>query len=204
MKLTSGNQNSAGLPSRIWNWGLDRRADQLLRGNAIHLLGPWANKLDAATRNDEGLETIRAQIGKQFEHRLVNQLGIVPLESWITRCGKPIRHHFRELIGRHAGVRKHYQFSRAALAGFRHSPYVSVQDRLERIRIVPFRMQGSERLDAIEGEGHLGVHRLFGPKRAIVIERRDAIGWRDKIRSTGFGDPVDKIDDRLLRRRVVP
>lgn len=83
-------------------------------------------------------------------------------------------------------------------------PYISVQDRLERIRIVPFRVQGSERLHAIEGEGHLGVHRLFDPKRAIVIERRDAIGRRDKIRSIGFGDSVDKIDDRLLRRRVIP
>jgi len=35
-------------------------------------------------------------------------------------------------------------------------------------------MQGSQRLHAIEREGHLDVHRLLDPQRAIVIEGCDA------------------------------
>jgi hypothetical protein len=53
-------------------------------------------------------------------------------------------------------------------------------------------VQGSQRLHTIEREGQLDLYRLFHPKRAVVIEGRDALGGRDKIRPASFGDPVDK------------
>src|SRR5947208_17110901 len=43
--------------------------------------------------------------------------------------------------------------------------------------------------------------RLFDPKRAVVIETRNALGGCDKIRTARFGGPAD---NGLLRRRVVP
>jgi len=64
-------------------------------------------------------------------------------------------------------------------------------------------MQGSQRLHAIEREGHLDVHRLLDPQRAIVIEGCDALAGATKS-GPAFGDPTDEFDDGLLRRSVIP
>ena len=70
---------------------LDRRADDLLRRNAVDALGPRAHELDAAARDDEGLEAVGAQVGQQLEHRLVDQLGVRPLEARIACRREPVR-----------------------------------------------------------------------------------------------------------------
>jgi hypothetical protein len=80
IKLTSGNRNSVGILSRIWNLlSMDDRTPCSGR-SAVHFLGPRAHELDAANRHDECHEAVSPQIRKQFEHRLVNQLGIGPIE----------------------------------------------------------------------------------------------------------------------------
>ena len=61
-----------------------------------------------------------------------------------------------------------------------------------------------ERLDAVEREEQLEIHRLLGPERAVVVERRDALGDRHEVRRAFLGDFRHEVHDRLLRLAVVP
>jgi hypothetical protein len=81
---------------------------------------------------------------------------------------------------------------------------VSLQHGLERLGIGPFRMLGCHRPHPIERKCQLDIHWLFNPERAIVVERRDTLGRRDKLRAAGFGYPTDEFNDGLLRRGGVP
>ena len=74
MKLTSGSFISTGLPSTHLELRLAAAADDLLGRDAIDLLRPRPHELDAAAGNDEGLETVGAQIGEQFDHGLIDHL----------------------------------------------------------------------------------------------------------------------------------
>src|SRR6266550_662177 len=55
---------------------LDAAAYDLLRRDAVNLVRPRTHKLDAAAGNDEGLETVCAQISEQFDHRLIHALAL--------------------------------------------------------------------------------------------------------------------------------
>ena len=59
-------------------------------------------------------------------------------------------------------------------------------------------------LDAVEGEGQLHIHRLLDPQRAVIVEGRDALLGRNEIRPALRRDARDKIEDRSLRRALVP
>jgi hypothetical protein len=48
------------------------------------------------------------------------------------------------------------------------------------------------------------IHRLLAPERAVVIEGSDAFGGRDKIGRAFLRHLLDKLDDRLFGRSVVP
>ena len=63
---------------------------------------------------------------------------------------------------------------------------------------------GAMRLDAVEREGELDVHRLFAPQRAVVVEGGDAL-----VGGTKSGPPCvvtrsTNSYDRGLGRAVVP
>src|SRR5262249_21380737 len=59
-------------------------------------------------------------------------------------------------------------------------------------------------LDAVDREGDLEIDRLLAPQRAVVVEGGDAFIDRDEIRAARRRHARDKIDDRRLRRAVVP
>ena len=61
-----------------------------------------------------------------------------------------------------------------------------------------------ENLHAIHGKRQLEIHRLLGPQRAVVVERRDPFAGRDEIRSAFPGDLGHEVQDRLLRPAIVP
>jgi hypothetical protein len=52
--------------------GLDAAANDLFGRDAINFFRPGAHELDAAAGNDESLETVHAQVGEQFDHRLID------------------------------------------------------------------------------------------------------------------------------------
>ena len=204
MKLISGSRNSVGLAVAHLEPRLDRRADDLLGRNAVDLLGPRPHELDAAAGDDEGLEAVGAQIGEQLQHRLVDQLGVGPLEAVIARGREPVGDDLRELLRRHAGMRHRHQLDQSLFAGSGQRLHVAVQHRLERLLGLPFRMLRRQRLDAVEHEGELDVHRLLDPQRAVVVEGRDALIRRHEVGPALRRDARDEIGDRRLGRAVVP
>ena len=155
---------------------LDAAADDLLGRDAIDLLRPRAHELDAAAGDDEGLEAVRPQVGEQFEHRLIDHLGVGPLGLGMLRGGDPILDDLLELLGGHARVRGHDDFEQRVLAAGQRAFHIALEQRGERLLVLPLRMLRREGLDAVEGEEHLEIHRLLGPERAVVVERGDALG----------------------------
>jgi hypothetical protein len=59
--------------------------------------------------------------------------------------------------------------------------HVFRQQGLERLRGLPLRMLRRQRPDAVECEGELEIERLFGPRRAVIVEGRDALGRRTEV-----------------------
>ena len=143
MKLISGSRNSVGDPSLHLEPGLDRRADHLLRRNAVDPLGPGPHEFDAAARCDEGLEAAGAEVGQQLQHRLVDQFGIGPLEAVIARGREPVGGDLLELGRGHAGMRHRHQFDQSLFAGRRQRLQIAVQHRRERLLGLPFRMHAA-------------------------------------------------------------
>ena len=68
------------------------------------------------------------------------------------------------------------------LAGGGQRLQVAVEHGLERLLVLPVRVLRRERLDAVEDEGELDVHRLLDPQRAVVVEGRDALSRRHEVR----------------------
>src|SRR6266550_2196657 len=61
-----------------------------------------------------------------------------------------------------------------------------------------------ERLDAVEREHDLEIHRLLSPERAVVVEGRDALVRWNEVGRTFLGNLRDEFSDGFLRRAVVP
>ena len=99
----------------------------------------------------------------------------------MARGRDPVEHRLAEFVGRHAGVGRRHDLQQALFAGGRQRLHVLVEQRLERLRRLPFRMLRRHRLDAIEGEHDLEVDRLFAPQRAVIVEGGDALLGRHEV-----------------------
>ncbi|MGY4246228.1 hypothetical protein ACVIIZ_007636 [Bradyrhizobium sp. USDA 4523] len=173
-------------------------------GDAIDPLAPWPHELDAAARDNEGLEAIGPQTGEQFQHRLVDEIGIRPVELRVTRRLDPVAGDLRELGRCHAGMGRHDQFDQALLAGLGQRSDVVVENRPERLLPLPFRMLARQRLHPVERKRKLHIHRLLAPQRAVIVECRDALRRRHEIRRAFPRHRRDEVKDRLLRPAVIP
>jgi hypothetical protein len=58
-----------------------RRADHLLRRDAVDLLGIQTYEILTEARDNVGLKTIRSQIAQHFQHRLIGEFGVGPLPA---------------------------------------------------------------------------------------------------------------------------
>ena len=185
--------------------GLDRGADHLLRRDAVDLLGPGAHELDAATGDDEGLEAVGAQIGQQLQHRLVDELGVGPVEA----DGRARSRSSREAIFANSSVVM--PACVAAISSIRpFSPEAASacmspsSTALKGCVVVQFGLLWRQRLHTVEDEGELDIHRLLDPQRAVVVERGDALVGRHEVGPALRGDARDEVSDGFLRRAVVP
>jgi len=78
------------------------------------------------------------------------------------------------------------------------------EHRLEWVARLPLRMLRRHFVDAVEREKRLGIHRMLDPQRAVLVERGDAVLRRHIVRVRPIGRCFDEIEDRLLRRAVIP
>jgi hypothetical protein len=68
----------------------------------------------------------------------------------------------------------------------------------------PFGMQRRQRLDPIECERELKIHRLLGPQGAVVVEHGDALPGREIVGAAFACDPSDEFNDRVLAGSLRP
>ena len=173
---------------------LDRAADDLLGRDAVDLLGPGPHELDAAAGDDVRLEAVGSQVGEQLQHRLIDQLGVRPLESRVLRRRDPVGDDPVEFLGRHPRVARAEQFEPIARRPGQDRPEVAFESGLEDGLLPPLRMLADLGLDAVQGECDLHVGRLLGPERAVVVEGRDPLGDWDEVRAALLRHLLDERD----------
>ena len=184
MNSTLGSFTSRGLPSgRSWNLVTPEEPTTCSGGMPYTFSVHGAHELDAAARDDEGLEAVRAQVGEQLEHGLVDQLGVGPVEPRMSRGGEPVEDAAVELLHRHARVRCRHHLEQALLAHRGDGLDVALEQRLEGLPGLPFGVLRRQRLHAVDRERELEVDRLLGPQRAVVVEGGDALGMRHEVRA---------------------
>ena len=90
------------------------------------------------------------------------------------------------------------------LARLREGTQIVVERGLERLLVLPVRMLIGQRFHPIQRKRKLHIHRLLAPQRAVVVEGRDALRHRDKVRRAFAGNRSDKALDRLLGWTIIP
>lgn len=98
----------------------------------------------------------------------------------------------------------HDELYETLFACCRERLHVALEYRLERLFVLPFRMGRSLRLYAVEREGELGIHWMFDPKRAVIVEDGDALRFRNEVGRTLLGHLLDEGDDSRFRGGVIP
>ena len=97
--------------------------------------------------------------------------------------GQPVGDDLLEFLGGHAGVRGHDDFEHRAFATGEGGFHIALEQRGERLFVLPFGMCRGKRLHAVQREEELEIHRLLGPEGAVVVKRRDAFGGRYELRA---------------------
>src|SRR4030095_11504913 len=104
-----------GLPVAHLEFRLPDAADDLLRWDAVHLLGEDPHEVDPAARDNESLEAVGPQVQQQLQHGLVDELAVAALESGMLGLGQPVLHGLGELVGGHARMGHGYHLGYALL-----------------------------------------------------------------------------------------
>ncbi len=184
--------------------GVEGRADDLLRRDAVDVLGVGAHEVLPGARDDVRLEAAEAQEVHRLEHRLVDELRVGTVPARVARPGEPAPHDGPELVGGHAGLGRDAQ----GLEILRVEPgdrrLVAGEDRRERLPGPPLGVLGRELRDAVEHEEDLRVHRVLDPRRPVLIEGHDALIGPHEVRARGARGRGDEVEDGLLRGAVVP
>lgn len=128
---------------------LQAAADKLLGRDAVHALRPWAHELDAAARDDECLESVRAQVCEQLQHRLIDHFRLEPARPRMSGCCDPLPDGVVEFIGSHAGMRRCHQLHQAFHARCGDGFHIALEQRGEWLPRFPFGMLGREGLHTI-------------------------------------------------------
>ena len=79
----------------------------------------------------------------------------------MLRGGDPVLDDLLELLGGHAGVRGHDDFGQRVFAAGERGLHVALEQRGERLLVLPLGMLRRERLHAVEREEELDIHRLL-------------------------------------------
>ena len=101
-------------------------------------------------------------------------------------------------------MRRGHEFDHAFLVGRGKYGKVVFKNCLEWLRCFPFWMLGRESLYAVNDECELKIHRLFGPKCAVIVKGGDTLFRSDVIRPRRFRQAGHEVHDRLLGRAIVP
>src|SRR5206468_8098045 len=107
-------------------------ADDLFRWNAINSFRPRPHEFDSAAGDDEGLEAIRAQVGQQFDHWLINALDERHFEFRMFRGREPVLDDLLKFRRGHARVRGHDELQERVVLTGERSFQITLEQRGER------------------------------------------------------------------------
>ncbi len=86
----------------------------------------------------------------------------------------------------------------------KNSLEVARQHRFEWLFVLPFRVLRCHGLDLIKGDKELKRIGSFGPQRAVIVKGGNALCRRDVVWTACCRDACDEVENRLLRRAIVP
>src|SRR6266566_8781365 len=184
--------------------GDGRGAHHLLGWNAVALVGEDSHELDAAARNDEGLETAFSQIGEDLQHGLINEICVGPVEARMAGGREPLSDDSGKFLGAHAAMAHRHDLHEALLTRSEQRLLVARKHSCEGLLLFPFWMLRRERLYPVNGEGELKIDRLLGPERPVVVEGRYALVKRNEVGRARLCYLLNKSDDGFLGRGVIP
>ena len=141
------------------------------------------------------LKPFAAEISEQFEHGLIGQTCVRPVEPWMAGGFDPILDDLVKFVGGHAGMCGHHDFDEAFFTGGGEALHVAGEDGFERFGVVPLGVLEARRFYTVEGKEELEIERLLTPEGAVVVEDGDAIFGFDKIGGAVFGDLGDESGD---------
>ena len=121
----------------------------------------------------------------------------------LRRC-EPSARNLDELLIRDSSVGRERQFIERLQAEPEERVVIVFEDRLEGLTLGHRRVLGRQFLDPVKGEKQLSLKRLLAAERAVVVECRDALGWRRELGASLLCHTSDKVEDRGFRRAVVP
>ena len=184
--------------------GLQRRADDLGRANAVDALGIGAHESLSAAGDDVGAVAARAQQAQHLLHRLVDQLGVGAVPAMVLGLVRPIGRDRVERLDRHPGMGREHDRLEVAQGELADRRAVAGQHGLERLLLLPLGMLGRQRHHPVEREHHLAVDRVLDPQRAVLVEGGEPVLERDEVRAAGLRGGTDQVEDSLLGRAGVP
>jgi len=117
---------------------------------------------------------------------------------------KPFLHVGIELLHRHAGQRRGKDFLQIRHRQLGRCLAVPREHGLERLHARKFRFGLDHRRHALQAIDHLRIHRVLDPDRAVLVESGDALLGRHELRACPVRGGAHEVEDRLLRRPVVP
>ena len=88
----------------------------------------------------------------------------------------PIADQQAEIFLRHAGVRRIQQVQQVLAVNRGKNVRIVLQDGLERLSFMPFRMLTGKGVNAVTHEKGLHIERLLAPERAVVVKCGDPLG----------------------------
>ena len=145
-----------------------------------------------------------ADVGEQLVHRLIDHLRVRALGLGMPRGGDPIRDDPLELLGRHARVRRHHDLADGFVAAGQRALEVTLEQRGERLLLLPLGVLRRQHLHAVEGERELDIQRLLRPERTVVVERGDPLRLGNEVAASLRRHLLDELHDGFLRGTVVP
>ena len=121
---------------------VERGSDDLLGRNAVGLFGIGAHEVLSASGDEVGLVAVGAKVLHDFQHGLVDELGVGAVPARIFGGGDPVVRDLLEVVDRHSGMGCHHDGFQVLGSELRHGGLVAGKHSGERGSGLPLGMLG--------------------------------------------------------------
>ncbi len=177
-------------------------ANHLLWRDAVVVRGERTHEVGGGTRAQPGLVALRAQMGEQLEHRLVDAVAQRRAAAGMTGGREKAPRLVLERFDRGVAVHGVQQLQRRGVAALQVAARIGEEFAVGALRAQRGIGVGA-RARQVRDEQQLGA-RVLAPQRAVVVEDGDAVRRGDEGRAAHGGGVAHEAQDRLLGGTVAP